>query len=174
MVWQLAQMVPVPFAPFTGGELLLCGTLPRLDFLGGATLPKRQAALLVSSSQRRSHHHFSIKVMHLQHWRARRAELAVKTCPYALAHVKCAGKDKKILSPGRAEAMQRRSALDAATLGDDTGEAVLGPSLYTRSTPQDCSCSLSMSILALFMPTSVCPAERATLSNSGKCVFEPI
>jgi hypothetical protein len=24
VVWQLAQMVPVPLAPFTGGELLLC------------------------------------------------------------------------------------------------------------------------------------------------------
>ena len=39
VVWQLAQMVPVPLAPFTGGDPRRCTGLPRLDLRARPMLP---------------------------------------------------------------------------------------------------------------------------------------
>lgn len=46
VVWQLAQMVPVPLAPFTGGDPRRCTGLPRLDLRARPTCPVQASVKL--------------------------------------------------------------------------------------------------------------------------------
>lgn len=45
VVWQLAQMVPVPLAPFTGGDPRRCRGLPRLDLRARPMAPAHASQL---------------------------------------------------------------------------------------------------------------------------------